>query len=78
MFSHEALWRALDLVAHQNGLSPSGFAVKAGLDPTSLNPSKRINPRGAGAMAIDGILIQAARRSRNGSRSFREAGGSLL
>jgi phage repressor protein C with HTH and peptisase S24 domain len=46
MLSHEAIWRALDLVAHQNGLSPSGFAIKAGLDPTSLNLSKRISPPG--------------------------------
>jgi len=46
MFSHEALWRALDLMAEMHGLSPSALAIKAGLDPTALNPSKRVSSAG--------------------------------
>lgn len=42
MFSHAQLWRAIDLLAKQHGLSPSGLAKKAGLDSTTFNPSKRI------------------------------------
>jgi phage repressor protein C with HTH and peptisase S24 domain len=38
---HEDIWRAIDTLAAENGLSPSGLARKAGLDPTSFNLSKR-------------------------------------
>ena len=38
---HEDIWRAIDTLAAENGLSPSGLARKAGLDPTSFNISKR-------------------------------------
>jgi phage repressor protein C with HTH and peptisase S24 domain len=41
MIKHEDIWRALDTLAAENGLSPSGLAKRAGLDPTSFNPSKR-------------------------------------
>lgn len=38
---HDDVWRALDTLAAENGLSASGLARRAGLDPTSFNPSKR-------------------------------------
>jgi phage repressor protein C with HTH and peptisase S24 domain len=38
---HEDIWRALDTLAAEHGLSPSGLAKRAGLDPTTFNPSKR-------------------------------------
>lgn len=38
---HEDIWRALDALAAENGLSASGLARRAGLDPTAFNPSKR-------------------------------------
>ena len=38
---HDDIWRAIDTLAAENGLSPSGLARKAGLDPTSFNTSKR-------------------------------------
>jgi len=38
---HEDVWRAIDTLAAENGLSPSGLARRAGLDPTSFNLSKR-------------------------------------
>jgi len=41
VLSHEKVWAAIDALAAQNGLSPSGLARRAGLDPTSFNPSKR-------------------------------------
>ncbi|MBP0446641.1 helix-turn-helix transcriptional regulator [Roseomonas sp. SSH11] len=43
---HSDIWRALDALAAENGLSASGLARKAGLDPTAFNPSKRIGPDG--------------------------------
>ena len=43
---HDDVWRAIDALAAENGLSASGLARKAGLDPTAFNPSKRIGPDG--------------------------------
>jgi phage repressor protein C with HTH and peptisase S24 domain len=43
---HEDIWRALDALAAEHGLSASGLARKAGLDPTAFNPSKRIGADG--------------------------------
>jgi len=43
---HADIWRALDTLAAENGLSASGLAKKSGLDPTTFNPSKRIMPDG--------------------------------
>jgi phage repressor protein C with HTH and peptisase S24 domain len=43
---HNDIWRALDTLAAENGLSASGLARRAGLDPTTFNPSKRQMPDG--------------------------------
>jgi len=43
---HEDIWRALDTLAAETGLSASGLAKRAGLDPTTFNPSKRTMPDG--------------------------------
>jgi phage repressor protein C with HTH and peptisase S24 domain len=41
MLRHSEIWRAIDLLAQQHGLSASGLARKSGLDPTTFNKSKR-------------------------------------
>lgn len=46
MLLHEDLWRAVDHLAERYGLSPSGLARRAGLDPTTFNKSKRITREG--------------------------------
>lgn len=43
---HGQIWRAIDAVAARRGLSPSGLARAAGLDPTTFNKSKRTTPDG--------------------------------
>ena len=43
---HQDIWRAIDLLAENHGLSASGLAKLAGLDPTSFNPSKRATTDG--------------------------------
>ncbi|KZE36246.1 helix-turn-helix transcriptional regulator [Chelatococcus daeguensis] len=46
MLSHEAIWNAIDALASRHGLSASGLARKAGLDPTAFNRSKRTGADG--------------------------------
>jgi phage repressor protein C with HTH and peptisase S24 domain len=46
MLRHADIWRAIDTLARQHGLTPSGLARKAGLDPTTFNKSKRITREG--------------------------------
>ncbi len=46
MFTHTQVWRAIDDLAKSKGLSTSGLAKRAGLDPTSFNKSKRVMPNG--------------------------------
>jgi len=44
--THDDVWRALDALAAENGLSASGLARRAGLDATAFNPSKRTGADG--------------------------------
>ena len=44
MFTHKQVWAAIDTIADRYGFSASGLAKRAGLDPTSFNPSKRTGP----------------------------------
>jgi phage repressor protein C with HTH and peptisase S24 domain len=46
MLTHGQIWTALDRLAERAGLSPSGLARRAGLDPTTFNKSKRITADG--------------------------------
>ena len=43
---HDDIWRALDTLAAEYGLSASGLAKRSGLDSTTFNPSKRRMPDG--------------------------------
>ena len=44
---HTDIWKAIDSLAEQHGLSPSGLARRAGLDPTAFNKSKRVASDGS-------------------------------
>jgi phage repressor protein C with HTH and peptisase S24 domain len=46
MLSHDRIWIAIDALAGRYGMTASGLAKKAGLDPTSFNKSKRTSPEG--------------------------------
>lgn len=46
MLTHADVWRAIDRLAQEYGLSASGLARRAGLDPTTFNKSKRITREG--------------------------------
>jgi phage repressor protein C with HTH and peptisase S24 domain len=42
MFTHEQVWYGIDRLARERGLTASGLARRAGLDPTTFNRSKRV------------------------------------
>ena len=46
MLTHAQIWTAIDRLAARAGLSASGLAKKAGLDPTTFNKSKRVTRDG--------------------------------
>lgn len=57
---HEDIWRGIEALAAEHGLTPSGLAKRAGLDPTTFNRSKRIagdgKPRWPSTESISKIL----------------------
>jgi phage repressor protein C with HTH and peptisase S24 domain len=46
MLRHADIWHAIDRLAQEHGMTPSGLARRAGLDPTTFNKSKRITREG--------------------------------
>jgi phage repressor protein C with HTH and peptisase S24 domain len=46
MLTHAQVWSAIDRLAARAGLSASGLAKRAGLDPTTFNKSKRMTAEG--------------------------------
>jgi phage repressor protein C with HTH and peptisase S24 domain len=44
--NHALIWRAIDAMAARKGMTASGLARAAGLDPTTFNKSKRQAPDG--------------------------------
>ncbi|HFD14948.1 MAG TPA: helix-turn-helix transcriptional regulator [Rhodospirillales bacterium] len=46
MLTHDDIWKGIDRLAELHGMSPSGLARKAGLDPTTFNKSKRKTKEG--------------------------------
>lgn len=46
MLTHPQIWAAIDALADRLGLTASGLAKRAGLDPTTFNRSKRSTPDG--------------------------------
>ena len=60
MMRHADIWQAIDRLAADHGLSPSGLARRAGLDPTTFNKSKRLardgRPRWPSTESLSKIL----------------------
>ena len=46
MYSHRTIWSAIDRLARDKGWSIQQLAIRSGLDPTALNPSKRLSSAG--------------------------------
>lgn len=64
MLKHADIWNAIDRLAHDRGLTASGLARRAGLDPTTFNKSKRVTregkPRWPSTESISKILEATA------------------
>ncbi len=68
MITHDRIWAAIDALAKGAGLSPSGLALRAGLDATAFNKSKRFAEGGrprwpstesiAKALAATGVSLK--------------------
>ena len=71
---HSQIWRAIDALAARRGLSPSGLARAAGLDPTTFNKSKREatdgRPRWPSTESLARALADAG--TRDGARGVLE------
>ena len=70
MLTHAQLWTALDRLAARAGLSPSGLAKAAGLDPTTFNKSKRITPQGRERWPSTESVVKALTATNTGLDAF--------
>lgn len=59
MIAAQDVWLALDTLARERGLTPSGLARAAGLDPTAFNPSRRGEGEGRVRWLSLGSLLRA-------------------
>ena len=70
ILTHEQIWSALDRLAGRAGLSASGLAKKAGLDPTTFNKSKRITADGRERWPSTESLAKALEATKSSVDSF--------
>jgi hypothetical protein len=73
MLTHADIWNAVDRLAARAGLSASGLAKKAGLDPTTFNKSKRDHAGRPPALALDRVGREVAAGDRRHRRHVRVA-----
>lgn len=78
MLSHSAIWDAIDAAARRHGLSPSGLAKVAGLDPTALNPSKRVSKDGRGRWPSTESLAKILEATGESFNDFIAMGGAFV
>ncbi len=81
MLTHWQVWTAIEALAKKHGLTPSGMARKAGLDPTTFNKSKRQTksgkPRWPSTESIAKILEATNSNFDDFSRLVMTAGGKV-
>ena len=78
MLSHSAIWDAIDPAARRHGLTPSGLAKVAGLDPTALNPSKRMSKDGRGRWPSTESLAKILEATGESFNDFIAMGGAFV
>src|ERR1700680_1086901 len=77
MLTHGQVWTALDRLAERGGLSPSGLARRAGLDPTTFNKSKRITADGRERWPSTESLAKALAATNSSIDSFVQLIGGM-
>src|ERR1700676_5740240 len=77
MLTHGQVWTALDRLAERGGLSPSGLARRAGLDPTTFNKSKRITADGRERWPSTESLAKALAATNSSIDSFVQLIGGI-
>ncbi|MGO4713144.1 S24 family peptidase [Bradyrhizobium sp. 2TAF24] len=70
MLTHEQIWTAIDRLATRAGMSPSGLARRAGLDPTTFNKSKRVTGDGRARWPSTESLAKALGATDTGLDTF--------
>ncbi len=78
MLSHSAIWDAIDALARRHGLTTSGLAKIAGLDPTAFNPSKRVSKDGRGRWPSTESIAKILEATNEGFSSFLAQGGAFV
>lgn len=74
MMTHQQIWDAIDALAQQNGLSPSGLAKRAGLDATAFNPSKRVSKDGRARWPSTESIAKVLEATGSAFEAFLEGG----
>jgi phage repressor protein C with HTH and peptisase S24 domain len=78
MLSHSAIWDAIDSAARRHGMTPSGLAKVAGLDPTAFNPSKRVSKDGRGRWPSTESLAKILDATGETFNDFIAMGGAFI
>jgi phage repressor protein C with HTH and peptisase S24 domain len=78
MLSHSAIWDAIDSAARRHGLTASGLAKVAGLDPTAFNLSKRVSKDGRGRWPSTESLAKILEATGETFNDFIAMGGAFI
>ena len=70
MLTHAQIWSAIDRLAARAGLTASGLARRAGLDPTTFNKSKRITAAGRARWPSTESIAKALAATRTTLETF--------
>jgi phage repressor protein C with HTH and peptisase S24 domain len=78
MFSHRAIWDAIDALAERHRLSTSGLARLAGLDATAFNRSKRVSKDGRERWPSTESIAKVLEATGENFDQFLASGGAYL
>ena len=76
MIEHNAIWKAIDMLAARHEISTSALARLAGLDATAFNKSKRFNKEGRERWPSTESIAKALDATDESFESFWGASGS--
>lgn len=68
--THEQIWNAIELFAHEHNMSCSGLARCSGLDPTTFNKSKRLTIFGQPRWPSTGTISKILSSTHSSAQDF--------